>query len=107
MKAALRNHPKMKFGGGVASSWPPDYGGSGDSNTKFPIGEQGTLKVVEFHKEGGSLPDCLWVTIEYLGRSFSGPLIVDDVDVLGRLKEFLGSHLGEELSVIGGLEIDL
>lgn len=48
MKAALRNHPKMKFGGGIASSWPPQCGGSYDANTQFPIGEQGTLKAVEF-----------------------------------------------------------
>lgn len=106
MKAALRNHPKMKFGGGIASSWPPQCGGSYDANTRFPIGEQGTLKGVEFLPADRSMPDRLWVTIEYLGNSSSGALTVDDASILGKLKDFLQSHIGEELSVIGGLEID-
>lgn len=107
MKAALRNHPKMKFGGGIASSWPPQCGGSYDANTKFPIAEQGTLKRVEFLPADRSMPDRLWVTIEYLGSASSGILQIDDIATLPKLDSFLRSHIGEELSVIGALEVDL
>jgi hypothetical protein len=106
MKAALRNHPKMKFGGGIASSWPPQCGGSHRTGTPYHTGEQGILKRVEFFPADRSMPDRLWVTIEYLGNSSSGALTVDDASILGKLKDFLQSHIGEELSVIGGLEID-
>lgn len=107
MRAMLRNHPKMKFGGGIASSWPPQCGGSYDANTQFPVGEQGTLKAVQLLPADRSGPDRLWVTIEYRGNSSCGILQIDDTPALPTLASFLQSHTGEELSVIGGLEVNL
>lgn len=107
MKAILRNHPKVKFGGGIASSWPLQCGGSYDANTQFPIGEQGVLKAVDFLPAGRFSSDRLEITIEYRGNFSSGILQVDDSSVLPQLCAFLGSHVGEELAAIGGLEIDL
>jgi hypothetical protein len=103
MKRMLRNHPKMTFGG--ASSWPPQCGGASNAYTQSPLGEQGTLKAVE--SLPADRPDHLWITIEYRGRFFSGSLQIDDTGALPGLDAFLRSHVGEELSDIGGLEVDL
>jgi hypothetical protein len=107
MKAPLRNHPKMKFGGGIASSWPPDCGGSYNANTVFPMAEQGTLKNVELLPADRSMPERLSVTIEYLGNAFSGILQIDDTAAISKLDSFLRSQIGEELSAIGDLGVDL
>jgi hypothetical protein len=106
MRATLRNHPKMKSAGGIKSSWPLGFGGSHRTGTPYHTGEQGSLKGVEFLPSYGSAPNRLRVTIEFLGNASSGILAVDDASILGKLKDFLQSHIGEELSVIGGLEID-
>jgi hypothetical protein len=73
----------------------------------LPIGEQGTLKAVELMPPDQSAPAHLWLTVEYLGNSFSGSLQVDDESVLPKLCAFLRSHISEGLSAIGSLEIDL
>jgi hypothetical protein len=103
MKGMLRNHPKMRFRG--ASSWPPHWGGASDPYTS-PVGEQGTLKAVELFA-ADNRPARLSLTNEYRGRFFSGNLWIDDTGALPTLFAFLRSHVGEELSVISGLEVDL
>jgi len=105
MKGMLRNHPKMRFG--RASSWPPQCSGASDAYTQFPVGEQGTLKAVEFLPADHTGPDRLSITIEYGGRFFPAILRIDDTGALPRLRDFLRSHVGKELSAIGGLEVDL
>jgi hypothetical protein len=104
MKATLRNHPKVKFGG--RRSWPHTGGnwhGAYVANTQFPSGEQGTLKDSRVEPDGLSIT----ITIEYRRNVFSDILQVDDVTVLPKLNLFLQSHRDEELSVIGNLEVDL
>lgn len=103
MKATLRNNPKMKSGG--IASWPPIFGESHRTGTPYHTGEQGTLRNVEFLPSHGLRPDRLRVTIEHLGNPLYGTLRVDDVAVLAKLKDLLQTHIGEELSVIGGREI--
>jgi hypothetical protein len=105
MKGMLRDHPKMRFG--RASSWPLQWGGASDAYTQSPLGEQGTLKAVKFLPADRTGPDRLWITIEYRGRFFSGSLQIDDTGALPGLDAFLKSHVGEELSDIGDLEVDL
>ena len=83
----------MKFGGGIASSWPPQCGGSYDANTQFPVGEQGRLKAVEFVPEDRSGPDRLRITIEYRGNLSSGTLQIDDVAAVPKLESFLHSQI--------------
>jgi hypothetical protein len=70
-------------------------------------GEQGTLKGVDFLPADRSGPDRLGITIEYLDNSFSGVLQIDDTAALPQLAAFLRSHLGEELSGVGSLQVDL
>jgi hypothetical protein len=65
------------------------------------------LKGVEFLPADRSGPDRLWITIEYLANSFSGVLQIDDTAALPQLGAFLRSHLGEDLSTVGDLEVDL
>jgi hypothetical protein len=105
MKGTLRNHPKMKLGGGGA--WPPGFGGSHTTGMPYHTGEQGTLKGVKFVPADRSGPDRLQIAIEWGGNSLSGILQVNDESVLPQLDAFLRSHIGKELSVIGGLEVDL
>jgi hypothetical protein len=66
-----------------------------------------TLKEVKILTGNRSQPDCLHIEIEFHGNAFSGLLKVDDTTVLPKLRTFFQSHKGEELNVIGGLEIEL
>jgi hypothetical protein len=46
-------------------------------------------------------------TIEYLGIGFSGIPQIDEIAAVLKLDSFLRPHFGEELSVVGSLEVDL
>jgi hypothetical protein len=52
------------------------------------VGEQGTLRKVEFLPVDRDLPSRLWVTIEYLGVAFSGILQIDEITVVPKLDRF-------------------
>jgi hypothetical protein len=107
MKATIRNHPKIREG--IVNSWPVagDAWSASGPIKPGPIGEQGTLKEIKFLTGDHSQPDRLYIEIEFHGNAFSGLLKVDDTTVLPKLYTFFQSHKGEELKVIGGLEIEL
>jgi hypothetical protein len=105
MKAPVRNHPKLRFW--RVSSWPPAFSSSYGSTTIFPVGEQGVLKSVSRLPASSALPAHLELTIEFSGWTFTGPLCIDDTALLPQLETFLAAHLGQELSAIGGEELDL
>src|SRR5947209_8639567 len=98
----LRYHPKMKWRN--ATSWPPPWAGSYGPGSKFPIGEMGVLKNVEYRQSYGQLPEHLTLDIEYEGGIFSGALCVDDPQLLTRLYPWLRERLGSTIRKIGDME---
>jgi hypothetical protein len=105
MKAQLRNHPKLKYHG--ARTWPPDLGGVYDSNTRFPMSEEGILKEVTIVTKDLIGPERLDLTVEYDGRKHSGQVWVDDPTLVPTLRDVLAHHIDEPMNQIGALEVDL
>lgn len=87
MKAHLWEHPKLKWQG--ISTWPPQCGGAYGPGDKFPMPGEGNLDDVEIREEDYIGARRLSITIDYLGRKYSGQLPLDDPDAVTRLYEFL------------------
>ncbi len=68
---------------------------------------EGNLDDVEIREEDYIGPRRLSVTIDYLGRKYSGQLPVDDPDAVTRLYEFLKNRRGRPLSEISNEVVDL
>ncbi len=105
MQAQLRTHPKLKYEG--ARTWPPDWGGAYGPTTLFPIGEQGILREVKLIDRDYIGPSRLELVVDYLGQRHSGQIWVDDTGVIPKLYQILKEHLGEPISDLGSLVVDL
>jgi hypothetical protein len=103
MKAYLIEHPKLKWEG--ISTWPPRVGGAHGPGDKFPMPGEGNLENVEIREE--DYIGRLSVTVDFMGRKYSGQLPADDPQVVTNLYQFLKKHLGEPVSEIGKQMVDL
>jgi hypothetical protein len=68
---------------------------------------EGNLEDVKIREEDYVGPRRLGVTINYLGRKYSGQLPTDDPEAVTRLYEFLKKRRGQPLSEIGNEMVDL
>ena len=105
MQAKLRIHPKLKYEG--ARTWPPNWGDAYGPTTVFPIREQGVLREVKLIDRDYIGPRRLELVVDYLGQRRSGQIWVDDTSVVPKLYHILKEHLGELLSDLGSLVVDL
>jgi hypothetical protein len=105
MEAQLRTHPKLKYEG--ARTWPPALGGGYAPTTIFPVGEQGILREVKLIDRDYIGPRRLELVVDYLGKRRSGQIWIDDTSVVPKLYHILKEHLGEPLSDLGSLVVDL
>ena len=96
----LRDHPKMLYHG--KSNWPPQWGGSYCPGAKFPIGEVGVLKDVQYLEASCSTA----LVIEYEGAIFRGTLFLDDPNFLMPLYQRLSNCIAWPIREIGDLEVD-
>lgn len=105
MKACLREHPKVAWQG--IQTWPPQVvGAPGPGDRHLMLGE-GNLDNVEIREEDYIGPRRLSVTVDFMGRKYSGQLPADDPQVVTNLYQFLKKHLGEPVSEIGKQVVDL
>jgi hypothetical protein len=100
----LRKHPKLK------GKWPPDWnwGGAFAPDTRFPVGEEGTLKDVRKVERGFSPPEQphLVLTNEYCGSHFSGDVELDDPEFLNVVYAALHKNcIGKPLVEVGECEL--
>lgn len=105
MKAYLSEHPKLKWRG--ISTWPPQCGGAYGPGDKFPMPGEGNLEEVEVREPDYVGPRRLSVTINYLGRKYSGQMPMDDPEAVTRLYAFLKERRGQPLTAIGNELVDL
>ncbi len=83
-------------------NWPPQWGGAYSSGAKFPIGEEGVLKAVQYLETSCSIA----LAIDYEGRAYRGALFLDDPSFLVPLYQSLSECIGQPIREIGDLEID-
>lgn len=101
----LRDHPKMRYKG--EPNWPPQWGGAYRSGAKSPIGEVGILKSVQKVGADAALPAHLLLAIEFERATWSGDLMLDDLNIFNRLYKKLCDCIGQPIREIGDTEIDL
>ena len=73
---------------------------------KLAFGEVGALKAIEKVPASSAMPAHANVVIEYEGGTFSGLLIVDDLEFLDTVHRTLNGCIGRAISEIGSLELD-
>ena len=96
--AELRKHPKVH--------WPPQWNGSCDASTQFPVGEEGVLKKVEYLTVDPSAAARVHLRAVHEGHEFWSFLQCDDAVFLSRLYQKLKSCVGKSISDIGSLKIE-
>lgn len=99
----LREHNSRS--GQLFCQWSSGWGGSFGPNTKFPIGEVGTLTNVQFHQAQGSMPRHLTLHMEYEGTQFSTVLTPKDDEFMDRLYPTLQGCIGKPMHEVGSVEI--
>ena len=105
MRAYLKEHPKLKWHG--IRTWPPWAGGSHQTGERYLTPGEGKLADVRLWEEDYAGPRRLGVTVEHLGRKYSGQVPADEPEVVTRLYEFLKGQLDRPLSDISNELVDL
>lgn len=95
---ALRRHPKV--------NWPPQWSGSCGPDARFPVGEDGVLKTVQYLTVDPTACARVHMRIEHDGHEFWSFLPCDDPVVLSMLYGKLKRCIGQSLRDIGSLELD-
>ena len=94
----LRRHPKLH--------WPPQWNGSCDPSTEFPVGEEGVLKKVQYLTVDPNAAARIQFWAVHEGREFWSFLQCDDAVFLSQLFQKLKHCVGKPLHEIGSLKIE-
>jgi len=94
----LRKHPKVH--------WPPQWNGSCDPMTQFPVGEEGVLKKVQYLTVDPSAAARVQLRMVHEGHEFWSFLQCDDAIFLSQLYQKLKRCLGKPLRDVGSLTIE-
>jgi hypothetical protein len=98
----LRDHPLFTGKSGT-KTWPPIWTSvRGDETDRPPIGEIGTLQQLAI---GLVLNTSLFLTIDYQGSRYTGPLYFDDHETCYAIYTRLSSMVGLSIKEIGDLEL--
>ena len=97
----VRDYPHFNYKG--LSSWPPVWSWVSGPVIKHAKGEIGVLTKVE--PTLGPDHDRCFLHIQYDGGHFMGSLHIAHSASYERILAFFRKHIGEEISVIGDLDI--
>ena len=95
---ALRRHPKV--------NWPPPWNGSCGPDARFPVGEEGVLKMVQYLTVDPTACARVHMRIEHEGHEFWAFLPSDDPVLLSRLYTKLKHCVGQTVRDIGSLDLE-
>ena len=100
----LREHPKLRWHG--QPTWPPAFGGNYAGTERFPQGEQGILRDVKISPSYVAT-ESVSLMIDFEGHPFSAELFFDDADFLKALYPKLCECVGQPISTVGDMEVNL
>jgi len=94
----LRRHPKVH--------WPPTWNGSCGPDARFPVGEEGVLKKVQYLTVDPTATARVQLRIEHDGNEFWAFVPCEDPVLLSRLYSRLKGYIGRSMEDVASLEID-